>query len=149
MDSSYYADLIGGILLIVAGIAISVIAINNYPLGTIQRMGPGMFPTGLGVILILLGITLALFSRKQKKVPLDVRFASPLFVLGSIAAFAMLIVPFGLVPAINGALLVALLAERRLRIVDLLLLGTGLSLLAPFVFRYCLNLPIPLMNWPF
>ncbi len=144
-----YSDMVGGILLILTGAVVSYIAISNYPLGTLTRIGPGMFPAGLGGILACLGALLALHSLRKKGARPDVRIFSPLFVLGGIAAFALIVEPFGLIPAIIAVTVVSSLAELRLRPANLLALCLGLSLLAPFVFRVCLGLPIALLKWPF
>lgn len=142
-------DLTGGAILLVVGMAASYVAITSYPLGTIQRMGPGMFPAGLGVILAGLGaLQIVLAWRQPRKAP-EIRIFSPILILASIAAFAIVIGPFGLVPAIVSLIFVASAAELRLRLMDMLLLSVGLSLLAPFVFSFCLGLPITLVSWPF
>ena len=144
-----YTDLIGGGLLIVIGGAVSVISITSYPLGVVQRMGPGMFPAALGAVLAGLGLILALQSfRRQGERP-DIRIFSPIFVLTSVAAFALLIAPFGLIPAIIVSTIIASCAELRIRPVELSLLCLALCLFAPFVFVFCLGLRIPLLNWPF
>ena len=69
--------------------------------------------------------------------------------LGSIAAFALVIGPFGLIPAIIATIVVASLADLRVRLVSLVLLCLTLSLLAPFVFVICLGLQIRMLNLPF
>ena len=143
------ADLVGGILLMCAGIAISAIAISNYSLGTVTRMGPGMFPAGLGFILAFLGALLFVQSFLRPGPPLDIRVISPLFVLGGIAAFALLIKPFGMVPAIVAATVCSSIADLKFRPTSLILLCLGLCLIVPFVFIFLLGLRVPLFNWPF
>lgn len=143
------ANLIGGILLVLGGIAISVVAIYQYSLGTISRMGPGMFPTGLGVILAFLGFLLIIQSLRRPGPPLDIRVISPIFVLGGIAAFALLIKPFGMVPAIIAATVCSSIADLRFRPASLILLCLGLSLIVPFVFLFLLGLRVPVFAWPF
>jgi len=53
------SDFWSGVLFIVAGVAIAMLA-QDYRLGTAARMGPGYFPTLLGALLALLGALLAL-----------------------------------------------------------------------------------------
>ena len=48
-------DFWAGILFIAFGTAAIAIAVN-YPVGTAGRMGPGYFPRGLGILLILIGV---------------------------------------------------------------------------------------------
>ncbi|MEQ9362058.1 MAG: tripartite tricarboxylate transporter TctB family protein, partial [Rhodospirillales bacterium] len=55
-----YVDIAGGVLLILFGAAVTYTSVTHYPMGTPSRMGPGMFPAGLGVVLALLGLVMAL-----------------------------------------------------------------------------------------
>lgn len=144
-----FTDLVGGSLLTLVGAAVAIVSVTYYPMGTLQRMGPGMFPAGLGVLLAVFGLILSLQSLRRPGERPDIRVWSPLFVLGGIAAFALVVSPFGLIPAIVAITVVASLAELRVRPLSLALLCLGLCLLAPFVFRICLGLQIPMFRWPF
>lgn len=144
-----YVDIIGGALLVIFGAAVTYTSVTYYPLGTPSRMGPGMFPAGLGVVLAGLGILLALQALRRPGDRPDLRVFSPLFVLGGIAAFAALIVPFGLIPAIVAIIVISSLADLKIRPVSLLISCVGLSLFAPFVFVFMLGLQISLLRWPF
>lgn len=151
MSKFDYNEITGGILLVAAGGAVSITAIFNYPLGTLSRMGPGMFPAGLGGLLAFFGVLLVVQSLRgqgESEKP-DIRIFSPLFVLGSVAVFALLVSPFGLIPAIIGVTVVASLAELRIRAKSLGLLCLALCVLAPGVFKFGLGLNIPLIAWPF
>lgn len=144
-----YVDMVGGALLIVFGAAVTYTSVTFYPMGTASRMGPGMFPAGLGAVLMVLGLILALQALGRPGARPDLRLFSPLFVLGGIASFAALIVPFGLIPAIVAILVITSLADLRIRPVSLVLSCIGMSLFAPFVFVFLLGLQIPLLRWPF
>jgi hypothetical protein len=56
MLSRDYRDIVGGLLLVVLGLGFSWYAAEHYDLGSLRRMGPGMFPTVLGVALACLGL---------------------------------------------------------------------------------------------
>ena len=144
-----YVDILGGALLILFGAAVTYTSITHYPMGTPGRMGPGMFPAGLGVVLAVLGLLLALQALRRPGRKPDIRVFSPLFILGGIAAFAAIITPFGLIPAIVAILVITSLADLKIRPVSLAISCIGLSLLAPFVFVFLLGLQIPLLRWPF
>lgn len=144
-----YVDIVGGALLVLFGVAVTYTSVTYYPMGTASRMGPGMFPAGLGVVLVVLGLLLALQALRRPGEKPDIRVFSPLFVLGGIAAFALLIVPFGLIPAIVAVIVISSLADLKIRPVSLALSCIGLSLFAPFVFVICLGLQIPMVRWPF
>ena len=144
-----YTDMVAGALLVVTGASVAFVAATSYPLGTLARMGPGLFPAALGTILALFGVILAVQSLSRRGTRPDIRIWSPLFVLGSVVAFAVIVTPFGLIPAIIAVTVISSLAELRLRPTSLALLCLGLCLFAPFVFRVCLGLSIPLVRWPF
>ncbi|WP_300439691.1 tripartite tricarboxylate transporter TctB family protein [uncultured Mameliella sp.] len=144
-----YTDLVGGVLLVALGAGVSLVAIQYYPLGTLQRMGPGMFPAILGVVLGGLGMLLALQALRRTGKRPDIRVFSPLFVLAGVASFALLITPAGLIPAIVSIVVISSLAELRIWPVSLALLCLALCLMAPLVFVVGLGLPIPLIRWPF
>ncbi len=144
-----YVDMAAGALLIAFGAAVTYTSVTHYPLGTAGRMGPGMFPAGLGVLLALFGVILVLQAMRRPGEKPDIRVFSPLFVLGGVAAFAAIIVPFGLIPAIIAILVISSLADLKIRPVSLVLSCIGMSLFAPFVFVFCLGLQITLLRWPF
>lgn len=144
-----YTDMVGGAVLVVAGGAVSLISISSYPLGTLKRMGPGMFPAGLGVLLALFGVILILQALRRPGNHPDIRKFSPLFVLGGIAAFALLVEPFGLIPAILGIVIISSFAELRIKPTTLVLLCLALCILAPGIFKLGLGLQLPLFRWPF
>lgn len=141
-------DFVGGSLLVLTGGAVSTVSATQYPLGTFQRMGPGMFPTILGVILVGLGVLLALQALRQEGETPDIRVFSPLFVLGGVVLFALTIMPFGLIPAIVAIVVVSSLAELSVKPLSLALLCAALSTMAALVFVVGLGLPIPLVRWP-
>ena len=48
-------DILAGAVLIALGLPGAAYALATLPLGTLRRMGPGMFPAALGLILALFG----------------------------------------------------------------------------------------------
>lgn len=144
-----YRDMVAGGLLILCGAFIAFYASNNYALGTVQRMGPGMFPMGTGLLLIFFGVILFISALFRPGVMPPLRFWSPLFVLSGIAAFALLVGPFGLLPAVAGVVVVSSLAELKIRPVSLTALVAVLCFMAWLVFKAGLGLPMPMLKWPF
>jgi hypothetical protein len=149
MLSRDYRDIVAGALLLAAGIAFSWHAAENYNLGSLRRMGPGMFPFGLGLVLSLLGLIVAAQALARPGVMPQVRIWSPFFVLLGVASFATAIGPLGLLPAIWSLVVLSSLAELRLRPVRILLLAAGLSVLAWLIFDVGLGLPTPMLRWSF
>lgn len=149
MLSRDYTDIIGGVLLIVFGLSFSWYASAHYELGTVNRMGPGMFPTALGFVLAGFGLLqmIPAFFRVGK-IP-EIRIWTPLFVLVGVSAFAVLIRPFGLIPAVIAVTVISSLAELKVRPLSLAILTGALCLLSWLVFRVALGLTIPMIRWPF
>jgi Tripartite tricarboxylate transporter TctB family len=57
-------DKIGGGVLVLIGVYVVATSLG-YRLGTLARMGPGMLPLALGVLLVLFGILVALFVKPE------------------------------------------------------------------------------------
>ena len=148
MKSRDYRDLFGGGALILIGTFAAAYAASRLDLGTVRRMGPGMFPTALGVVLASFGVALVVpaFLRPGEMPRVDVR---PLVaVLAAIAAFAVMIRPFGIVPTIAATTFIVTRAEVRLPLVHTAILAAVLTLLALLVFKIGLGLPVPMIRWP-
>lgn len=149
MLSRDYRDIVGGALLLVSGLIYAWYAAGHYDLGTLRRMGPGMFPMALGLLLAFFGFLMiipALFRAGEKP---DIRKWSPLFVLAGVAAFAFTIRPFGLIPAVLAVTLISSLAELEVRPLRLATLSASLSLIAYLVFKVGLSLPVAMFRWPY
>lgn len=144
-----YRDIVGGALMLAFGAFVVIYTRANYDLGTFRKMGTGMFPFLLGIALIGFGtlVMIPAFFRPGKRP--HIRVWSPIFVLSSIAAFALIITPFGLIPAICAVTVISSMAELKVRPLSLLLLCIGLSLMAWLVFRIGLGVPLAMFNAPF
>ena len=86
-------DFIAGLLFIVLG-ALAVVLARDYPIGTTMRMGPGYFPTVLGGILFLFGVTvLARGIRLGEKVKGEWGWRPLALIAFSIVLFGFLLDP--------------------------------------------------------
>lgn len=149
MLSRDYRDVAGGLLLVALGLWVAWYARAYYEMGTLRRMGPGMFPAAMGLILAGFGLGIAipaLFRKGERVYP---EFATAFFVTLGVAAFALLIKPFGLIPAILGVVILSSLAELKIRPLSLAVLCVSLCLIAWLTFRVALGLPLPMARWPF
>jgi hypothetical protein len=149
MLSRDYKDIIGGLILVVAGICYSWYSAESYDLGTLRRMGPGMFPMALGVVLAGFGLALMIPAFFRQGEMLRVRIWSPIFVLTGVGGFALTINPLGLFPAIVTGVVISSLAELRPRPLAVTALCVFLCALSWLTFRVGLGLTIPLWRWPF
>ncbi|PZO67356.1 MAG: tripartite tricarboxylate transporter TctB family protein [Paracoccus denitrificans] len=149
MLSRDYTDIVGGAVLTVVGLSFSGYAFANYDLGTISRMGPGMFPMFMGLILAAFGLMqmIPAFFR-QGRMP-EIRIWSPLFVLASVGAFAAMIRPFGLIPSIIVLVTIASCAELKLHPRSLFALILTLCVMSWLIFDVGLGVPLAMARWPF
>lgn len=142
-----WTDLIGGTLLLAFGIWFTWHAQEAYALGSLRRMGPGFFPVVLGVLVAGFGLALlipALFRRGEAPVPA----VRPLLtILAAGLAFALLVEPFGMVPATVALVAIAALAERDFRPLRTAILAVALAAMAVTVFSEGLGIPVPAFRW--
>jgi hypothetical protein len=142
-------DLTAGASVMLFGLIYAAYTAYSLPLGTLRRMGSGMFPLGLGLLLALMGLAIAL-PALARDVP---RPAIPIRSLGltllAIAAFALLIRPFGLLPAVMATTIIASFGLPGPRPRAMAASAIGLSVLTWALFVVLLQLPIPVLAWPF
>jgi hypothetical protein len=148
MKGRSYADIIGGAALMVFGAGATAYAVATLPVGTVSRMGPGLFPAALGVLLAAFGVgTLVSGMRHAGQKP-ELHLRALLTVLVAILAFALLVRPFGIVPAVIVLTLIACTADGRLSLARAAVLAAGLALAATLVFKVGLGLPVLVVAWP-
>ncbi|MFO1398403.1 MAG: tripartite tricarboxylate transporter TctB family protein [Burkholderiales bacterium] len=139
-------DFWAGILFIAFGAAAIGIAVN-YPVGTAGRMGPGYFPRGLGILLILIGGILAVKAMRMPGPALGFGDLRPLvIVLGSIALFGLVAPYFGMVVATVVLIMVSSFASHEFHLKTAIISAILLAIFAVVAFGYGLNLQLPL--WP-
>lgn len=149
MQQRDYRDMAAGGMLVAIGAAASAYAVASYPLGTVARMGPGMFPAVLGVLLVLFGLAIGVPALgRQGRVP-AVEVAPLVSILAGAIAFALLVERLGYVPAVFAATLISTFAARRLDPLRAVLYCAGLAALAWLIFGLGLRLPIPAFAWRF
>jgi hypothetical protein len=144
-------DVVGGALLILFGLAFALFAISRYPLGTIARMEPGMFPAIVGFLLAAIGAVIVVPAIFRQRVHEAERSAAPLTVLsvlGGIVGFGVVITMFGMVPAVYFLVVVATLPDRRLSWLGKVALASAIAVLVVAIFRFGLSLNVALVKWP-
>lgn len=135
--------LAGGGLVTGLGLAMLGIA-RDYPMGRVSDMGPGFVPIWTGIGLTLLGLAILITDlRPRAGLPIPaIHWRGLGFVSASILAFAGLIQPAGLVPAMFVAVAISKFADRANRPLSILIYA-ALSALAGWVlFLIVLELPI-------
>jgi hypothetical protein len=149
MNKRDTADILSGIAFSLLGIFVTIYAMMTLSMGTPTRMGDGAFPVALGGILTLLGILIVVPAFFRPGAMPELLFVPPFFVLASVCAFALMVRPFGLLPAAAATIVISSLADRKAKPLGLLLLVLGLCLFNYAVFRVGLDLPVTMIQWPF
>lgn len=149
MYSKDYTDIVGGLVLICLGLVFSAYAATHYDIGTIRRMGPGMFPTILGVALAIFGAAQIVPALRRAGNKPDIRVWTPIFVLGACGVFALMLRSCGLIPAVITLTVVASLAELEIRPLRMAAISAILCLASWLIFVVAFGLNVPIARWPF
>lgn len=113
--------------------------------GTAANMGPGYVPRALGWMIFIMGVFTALRGLRLPSPALGRVNLRPLvFILGSVLLFALMVDPFGFIPASVIAVFVALFAMERPSFAYAAFMSILLPLAMTVVFIFGLGLPIDL-----
>jgi len=139
-------DFWSGVLFTLFGVGTLAIG-SKYTLGTAARMGPGYFLRILGILLIVLGVTIALRALRVRGEAMPRFRLRPLVVvLGSVVLFGAIVRPLGVALSTVILIVVASAASSEFRPRESLVAGVLLAALAVGVFVIGLQLQLPI--WP-
>lgn len=136
-------DFAGGLFLI--GIAaVGYLGGFSLPVGQLSGIGSGLMPKVVAAMVAGFGIILVAQSLVIAGDRLD-RWAvrGPILVLSAVLLFAFTIRPLGMVVAGPLCFLVAALADRDTRAVEVVISAIVATIVCGFLFKELLNLPIP------
>jgi hypothetical protein len=138
------ADFWAGIMFLFFG-AVAVYVSRDYPMGSAMRMGPGYFPTYLGVLMMIMGLIVAAKGLVGTVEPIGRWAFRPLIILGiGVIAFGYVMGLAGFIPALVVLIVLSSFAGREFRPVELVILTAVLIAGAVGVFIYGIGLPYPL-----
>ncbi|MCC0006088.1 MAG: tripartite tricarboxylate transporter TctB family protein [Methylobacteriaceae bacterium] len=140
-------DLYGGALCALLGCVAAYIG-TRYGLGTPADIGPGLFPTSIGILLALAGVAIATHSARERGEavePPDLRGA--LCIAAGMIAFGVIGSYGGLAPASFALILISALGDRDNTLVRAALLAVALTVIGVVVFWWALKLQMPLFAW--
>jgi hypothetical protein len=143
-------DFYAGTLLIVFG-GVAVIEARQNPFGTLMHMGPGFFPTVLGVILISLGVLIAGMSFGSLHEPDRILPERPEWwgwacIIAGPIAFMIFGEYGGMAPATFACVFVSALGDRSATLKSSLLLALGITVFGCLLFSYVLHVPFPIFR---
>jgi hypothetical protein len=134
-------DFWAGALLAAIGVAAVVLA-RDYPFGTSLRMGPGYFPTVLGVLLALFGGYFLVRSLRASET-LDTNWSLRALIglTVSLILFGALIDRAGFVPALVVLIFGSAASSTEFKFREVLLLTAILTVFAVVLFIWAIGLP--------
>jgi hypothetical protein len=117
--------------------------------GTVEAMGPGMFPRALAILLGVGGMVLSAISFWLEGEPLGRwPLRGPILIPVGILLFAMTVRPFGLSVACMLALVASGFATPEARPREVIVFSALLTLASVVLFRYLLQISVPVLIIP-
>ena len=138
--------------MIVLGLG-AIAQVSTYTLGSLARMGPGLFPAILGVLLVLLGLIIARMAFSPMVTEEDAEEIPPPewrgwgCIIGGLMTFILLGKYGGLVPATFALVFISAMGDRQHTPRSAALLAVGVTILGVAVFSWALQLQFPLFRW--
>jgi hypothetical protein len=147
-------DFFAGGLMVLIGLGTGVEG-TTLRIGSLRQMGPGFFPTALGVILAFVGVLIVLGARQPAGIAGDDDDAIPdhpewrgwLCILAGPILFIILGAYAGLLPATFACVFVASLGDRTTTVKEALVLATGVTIFGVILFSYVLHVSFPILRW--
>ena len=124
---------------------------SRYDIGTLRRMGPGFFPTVLGILLAFIGVLIAgsaslNAASSDHESALKPDWRGWFCIVAGAGLFVALAAHAGLVPATMACVFVAAMGDRTNRWIEALLLACGVTIFGVGLFYYVLRIQIPLFG---
>jgi hypothetical protein len=143
-------DYYGGTLMLVIGVAAAAQG-TSYRVGSLSQMGPGFFPTALGVLLALVGAVIAATAHRGRTAAPDTPRAPEwrgwLCITFSIVAFIVLGRYGGLIPSTFAVVFISAMGDRQNTFKKALLLALAMVAICIVVFWWALRMQFPLFRW--
>jgi putative tricarboxylic transport membrane protein len=135
-----------GLLYMVFGAGALIIA-RDYPVGTAFRMGPAYFPSILGVLLTLMGVTSVIRSFLTRGTPIGAFSFKGLFLITlSVVIFGFLVRQAGLAVALPLLVVISATTSVRFRWQTALVMAAALTIFCALVFVKGLGVPLPILG---
>jgi len=148
-------DFYAGGLMILLGLGIALKG-STYRAGTLMHMGPGFLPTALGIILVLLGITIAATAlgpvepgseESQRILPEHPQWWAWFCILMSPICFIFFGRYFGMIPATFSSVFIAALGDKTATWKGTIILSAVVTIFGVALFSYFLQVPMPILTW--
>lgn len=127
--------------------AVAMFVARTYPFGTTLRMGPGYFPSLLGVILICFGLYIMVRGlRKGEMIKGHWSIRALIILPLSVVVFGVVMELAGFIPALAALIFISASSGREFKFKEVLLLTVFLTILSVSMFIWGLGLPYQLIK---
>jgi Tripartite tricarboxylate transporter TctB family len=144
-----HKDVYGGLGVMLFGVVYALQA-TRYTIGTLSRMGPGYFPTALGVIMVLTGLAIAikgyLSTPAQDEEHRPAEWRAWILICASLVAFILLAERLGIMAATFAVVFISAFADRDNNWKQAAVLALAMVVIGVIVFWWALKIQLPL--WP-
>jgi Tripartite tricarboxylate transporter TctB family len=141
-------DLLAGLVLVAVAL-FALWASGSLSQGRLSALGPGMMPRATAVLLGAVGVLVALSAFLAAGPRLE-RWSlrGPFFVCLALLAFAVTIRWVGLIVAGPLVAIISGAASAETRVKEIIIFGIAVTIFSIALFKYVLNLPIPVLIIP-
>lgn len=142
-------DFYAGALLIVFG-CIAIVEARQNPFGSLMHMGPGFFPTALGVLLVLLGVLIAgmgIVSGKPERIlPENPQWWGWTCIIAGPIMFIIFGEYGGMAPGTFACVFVSALGDRSVTFKSSTVLALVVAAFGVNLFSLLLHVPMPMVR---
>lgn len=152
------ADLLGrrdfyaGLFVVLIGLGTASIGLT-YKIGSLIEMGSGLFPTALGILLIVIGVLIAATASQPEPEALGhMKTSTPslrggICILLGVLSFVMLGQYFGMALASFACVFISALGDRAMSLKAAFILALGVTVVGVVLFSYGLQSGLPIFSW--
>lgn len=139
-------DIVWGAALALLGLGVAAYSAQHYEIGSLRRMGPGFLPVGLGAILALLGVVIAVPAFWRQGQPVKIEWLQVAGIIGAVVLFAFGLERAGLILTTYATALLASAVSPRAGLFWRLVLAAVVTAVTWGIFVFGLQMALPL--WP-